>query len=129
MTKTNAMPRGVSRALEYIDTNIGERITLDELARVAFMSQFHFSRRFAKCVGKSPMRYVCWRRIDVAKRLLRDQSIKLGDVAYRCGFSSQSHFNEAFKRHTGVTPGAFRRELIAMTIPVIIAAVNQLLAA
>lgn len=98
------------RLLEYIDANIAEPITLEDLSRVACMSPHHLIRSFKAAVGVTPFRWLLKVRIRRAQLLL-GTSMPLSEVAYACGFSSQSHFCTVFKREMVITPSAWRRSL------------------
>ena len=76
------------------------------------MSPFHFLRTFRDATGLPPARYVQARRVESAKALLVDPAMPLAQVAYACGFASQSHFGAVFKAHTGATPGAWRAAVL-----------------
>lgn len=60
-------------------------------------------------VTSTEVRYVWQRRLDLARRLLRETGAPLVDVALACGYASQSHFTTAFKMAIGVTPAAYQR--------------------
>ena len=75
------------------------------------MSPFHFARQFKRLTGKAPMRYVLERRVEEAQRLIESGDLMNAEIAYRCGFSSQSHFCTAFKSITGKTVTEWRRSL------------------
>lgn len=101
----------IQRVIDFVDTNIGRKMQLPELADVAALSPYHFSRAFKRATGTSPLRYVWRRRVDRAKALLRNRDLSLTIIAIECGFSSQSHFTTTFKRSTGVTPAQYRVRL------------------
>jgi AraC-like DNA-binding protein len=93
----------------YIDSHIGERISLDELAREAGVSRFHFARQFRLSTGESPMEYLRRVRIERSKSILQTRDATIAEVAARLGFSDQSHFTRIFGRLVGVSPGSFAR--------------------
>ena len=95
-------------ALDYIDANLANDLTLDEIARAVAMSTGHFSHAFRNSIGIPPHRYVVERRIETAKSLLRDSDLPIGRVASSVGFSTASHFCNMFKRAVGKSPRAFR---------------------
>ncbi|WP_432735675.1 AraC family ligand binding domain-containing protein [Maridesulfovibrio sp. FT414] len=99
---------GISRAREYLDAFYDTPVTLDELAEVACMSQFHFVRSFSSQTGIPPHVYQLCRRIGAAKQLLCTD-MPLVDIAAETGFVDQSHFTNRFKAVVGVTPGQFRK--------------------
>ena len=81
---------------------------MTDLAEVACLSPYHFSRSFKQAVGVGPQRYVMQRRIDRAKTLMRRTKQPLAMIAQEAGFSDQSHLTSIFRRETGVTPGRYR---------------------
>ena len=101
-------PRRLNRVMEFIDTHLGEDLTIETLANEACLSPFHFARAFKVATGKAPHRYVTGRRIDNAKSLIADGRLPLADIAHLCGFSSQTQFTRCFKRIVGKTPGVYR---------------------
>jgi AraC family transcriptional regulator len=105
----NALPpKRLRRVQDYIESNLANPIDLSELASVANLSRFHFSRAFQDTVGETPLAYVNSRRIESAKRLVLQTEEPLSTVASQCGFLSQSHFSRNFKKLTGCTPTAYR---------------------
>ena len=102
--------QAVRRAREYLDAHYAENITLDDLARVAYLSPYHLTRVFTNEVGLPPHAYLTQVRIQYAKRLL-SSDCPLTDVAYDVGFSDQSHLNRRFKRIVGLTPGEYRKNV------------------
>ncbi len=101
--------RRLTRVLDFIDAALDRDLTLDELAREACLSPFHFARSFKAAMGASPHRYLLQRRLEHAKALLRAGALSITEVALACGFSSPAHFASSFRRATGVTPSLFRR--------------------
>src|SRR4029077_14404580 len=98
------------RVLAYIDEHLAEDITVADLANVACLSIFHFTRAFAATMGVPPHRYVSQRRLESAKAMIATGS-SLSEIAFNCQFSSQTSFARAFRRATGMTPGKYRRTL------------------
>jgi AraC family transcriptional regulator len=97
------------RVKAYIEDHIGQRISLDELARQAGVSRFHFARQFRLSTGESPMGYLRRVRIERSKSILQARETTIAEVAARLGFSDQSHFTRIFGRLVGVSPGSFAR--------------------
>lgn len=100
--------RKLQLVLSFIDANYDRDVSLTELASVAGMSTFHFSREFKKTTGKTPHQYLMKFRIERAKLLLAQSEMPLIEVGLRSGFSHQSHFTRLFHRLTGTTPQAYR---------------------
>jgi AraC family transcriptional regulator len=99
------------RVLAYIEEHLAEDITVAELANVACLSIFHFTRAFAGSMGVPPHRYLSRRRLESAKAMMATGRAPLSEIALECRFSSQSSFTRAFRRATGVTPAEYRRSL------------------
>lgn len=106
---THRNPDGIRRAIELVEYTLDQQVTLQELAKAAAMSTYHFARTFKATTGTTPMRFVWQRRIERARAMLADRSLPLAQVALACGFSSQAHFTTMFKQATGMTPAAWRR--------------------
>jgi AraC family transcriptional regulator len=94
---------------DYIEHNLGEAITLEDLAHVAGVSRFHFARQFRTRTGESPMSYLLRTRVDRAKMLLRDSRTRVIDISAELGFADQSHFARTFRRLVGMPPSAYAR--------------------
>jgi AraC family transcriptional regulator len=100
--------RKLELVLNFIEANYDRDLSLAELASVAGISTFHFSREFKKTTGKTPHQYLMKFRVDQAKMLLAKSEMPLIEVGLRSGFSHQSHFTRLFHRLTGTTPQAYR---------------------
>lgn len=99
--------RAIARAIAHIHAHPFDALSLVELAGVAHLSRFHFSRMFRSVTGYSPMQYVRNLRIEYAKQMLREETSTVATVAAHLGFFDQSHFSRTFRRITGTTPGHF----------------------
>lgn len=98
----------LGRVLRYIRENLNESIGLDELAAIAGLSKCHFSTMFKQSLGIPPYRYVLIQRIELAKRLLKQNDLAINEIALHCGFADQSHLTKHFRKASGKTPRAFR---------------------
>lgn len=98
----------VRRAREYLDAHYAEDVTLDALAREAYLSKYHLARVFCAEVGIPPHAYLTELRVAAARRLLAD-GCPISDAAYRVGFAAQTHLHRHFVRSCGVTPGGYAR--------------------
>jgi len=112
VSPTNGLSRErLQRVRDYIETHLEDRLTLADLAEVACLSPYHFSRSFKLAMGIGPWRYVMRRWIDRAKTLMRRTNLPLASIAVEVGFNDQSHLTSIFRRETGATPGQFRTAL------------------
>ncbi len=98
----------LNRVVEFIDANLENDISLAELAAVAALSPFHFSRAFRKSTGKTPQQYVMHQRLERAKLLLARPELPIVEVSLRSGFKNQSHFTSWFRKYTSLTPKLWR---------------------
>ena len=92
------------RAVDYIEDQLHEDLTVAEIARAVHMSQYHFSRLFKKATGQSPYRYVVEARAKRAKALLTSRKFSISEVAHQVGFADQSHLTNYVREFFGVTP-------------------------
>jgi AraC family transcriptional regulator len=92
----------------YIAANLADEVSPGDLADLVQMSTRQFFRFFSSTFGSTPHQYLMKERVRRAKELLSGGSLSI-DVAKVLGFSTQSHFNQVFKKITGATPGRFRR--------------------
>jgi AraC family transcriptional regulator len=102
-------PQRLERVLQYIEANLDDDITVNDLAEAACFSLFHFARAFHLAMGKPPHGYLSERRLDRAKQLLAHSDASLVDISLICRFSGQANFTKAFKRAMGVSPGRYRQ--------------------
>jgi AraC-like DNA-binding protein len=99
----------LDRVTGFIDSHLFDPVTLEDLAKVALLSRFHFSRRFQVTTGESPMSYLQRCRIERAKVLLRAGEHTVSEIATRLVFADHSHFARVFRRIAGCSPSAFAR--------------------
>jgi AraC-like DNA-binding protein len=100
--------RAVEAAL-WIDAHSDQPIDLENAARQAGLSSFHFLRLFAKVLGVTPHQYLVRSRLRHAARLLTDDARSITDVALDVGFADLSNFVRTFHRAAGVSPRRFRQ--------------------
>jgi AraC-like DNA-binding protein len=86
-------------------------MTIDEVAREAQMSRFHFIRRFNALFGETPHQFRIQAQIDRAKHLLALSDYSVTDVCMEIGFSSLGSFSDLFARRVGTPPSAYRRQI------------------
>jgi AraC-like DNA-binding protein len=99
----------VKRAKEYLTENFSTNISLEALARIAYLSPFHLLRAFRKAVGLPPHEYLINLRVECAKQLFA-KGRPIAEVAQEIGFCDQSHLSRQFKRIVGVTPGQYLKK-------------------
>ena len=97
----------INRAIDHITNNLGDSLRLDDIARVACFSPFHFHRVFRSLVGETLNVFIKRVRLERAVQMMSHRDASLTDIALACGFSSSSDFSRNFRAHYGVPPSAF----------------------
>ncbi len=95
--------------LDFVQAHLDQDLSLEVLAQQTGFSPYHFARLFRRTTGASPHQFVLHQRIERAQHLLNTGDLPLIHVARVCGFANQSHLTQAFKRHLGLTPRAYRQ--------------------
>lgn len=95
--------------VSYIHEHFTENITVEKLARMAMLSPYHFIRMFKKEIGYTPHEYIVNIRISTAKYLLMTTRHSIKEICFITGYSGESAFSAAFKKHVGLSPAAYRR--------------------
>ncbi len=101
----------VKAALAYMQAHCARRLTLSDVAEHVFVSQWHLSKLINRHTGKNFFDILNQLRVDRARDLLRDPSLKVHEVAERVGYADVAHFSKNFKRLTGKSPVEYRARL------------------
>jgi AraC family transcriptional regulator len=104
-------PKWLVRVVDKLKAEFTENLSTEELAAEADVHPVHLAAVFRRFHHETIGDYVQKLRINYASKLLLDKEIPLCEIAYSAGFSDQSHFTRIFKRHLGITPGAFRSSM------------------
>jgi AraC family transcriptional regulator len=105
-------PWQVRCATDLMIARLGQDLSLSEVADACGLSTNYFSRAFKQSLGTPPHRWLQLQRVLHAKSLLRNAGRSLSDIAAACGFADQSHFTRVFTSIVGVSPGAWRRQVL-----------------
>jgi AraC-like DNA-binding protein len=89
--------------------NLSESVTIDDMARAAMFSKFHFTRIFQRATGVSPGRFLSAIRLQRAKQLLVSTSLNVADISIQVGYNSVGTFSSRFTRSVGLSPTTYRR--------------------
>lgn len=95
----------------YIEDNLYDGITLDEISKEFYFSKTYIKSVFRKKTGKSIIKYVTMRKVDEAKKLISQGRFSVTEIAYKLGFSSLHYFSRIFKQHTRMTPTEYARRI------------------
>jgi len=87
-------------------------LRLSTLANAAGLSTFHFARQFKAATGESPAAYLMRMRLEIAREMVENSLMSLGEIAAQTGFSSQSHFTNRFRATYGIAPQAYRHRIL-----------------
>ena len=109
-SKGSLAPWQLSRVIDYMKAQLATDPTLEDLGRLVGLSACHLARSFKLAMGVPPHRYLIDQRIDKACTLLAETTRSVAEIALSVGYDDPSYFSRLFKRHTGATPLAYRRE-------------------
>lgn len=101
----------VNQAIAYIEKHYAEKLTLQDVAEVCYVSQWHLSKLLNKYSEQSFYDLLNGIRINAAKELLRDPSLRVGDVGMRVGYVDSAHFARIFKKLTGCSANEYRNHM------------------
>jgi AraC-like DNA-binding protein len=102
----------IGRPMAEVHRRPEDRWSVEMMAGFAHLSRSRFSQRFGELTGEAPMQYVTRVRMHRAREELRAGRVTIAELAGRFGYESAPAFARAFKRHTGLSPGAVRRERV-----------------
>lgn len=103
----------INKTLDYIESNLDNQFTLDELALVANFSKFHFHRIFLGVIGETPFQFINRLRLQrAATFLMMNQGLSVSELAVQCGYTDISVFSRNFKQHFGTSPTSWRKQML-----------------
>src|ERR1044071_2179241 len=100
--------RAVERVITSARGRLCEPISLHDMSRVAYLSEFHFNRVFHQITGLPPAKFISAMRLDEAKRLLLNTNLSITDICFEVGYNSLSTFARRFNERVGLGPREFR---------------------
>lgn len=95
----------------YINDNLDKQIKLNDIATLLNISQFYFCHLFKQSTGIAPYQYVIQQRIEKVKKLIKQNNLPLIEIAYDCGFGSQSQMTQHFRKSVGMTPKVYQKKM------------------
>ena len=99
----------VDRAIDYIQSHLTDKLSVEEIAANAGYSASYFSHLFAEETGLSPYQFVVKSRIEHAQQLLKTTRQTVQEIAFQCGFNSAANFCYTFRKLVGTSPHEYRR--------------------
>lgn len=102
-------PDKIRIAIEYVEQNLTTVESVEEIAQVANLSLYYFTRLFKKTMGLTPLQYVTKLRLERAIRLLKETDYNIEVIAVMVGYANASYFIKVFKQWIGYPPGEFRQ--------------------
>jgi AraC-like DNA-binding protein/ligand-binding sensor protein len=111
VARSPAEPPTVTKAKDYVEAHLDQPITLEQMGRHVGVSRFHFCKLFKKSTGMTLTEHVARMRLEKAKAMLVDPSVRISEAAFAAGFGSIPQFNSVFKRYVGVAPTEYRESL------------------
>ncbi|WP_052737654.1 AraC family transcriptional regulator [Bacillus sp. SA1-12] len=98
----------VTKAISFIEVNFSHELTLEEISSHVNLSPYYFLRLFKKSTNLTPIQYLIRHRLNHAKHLLHNTDYSIKSIAFTCGFHSETHFINSFKKANGLPPNKFR---------------------
>ena len=99
----------IGRVLRLLHALPDRPWTVDELAKEAAISRAALAKRFVELFGQSPIHYLAGWRMHLARHMLRETTLGIGEIAGRVGYESEAAFNRAFRRFVGSPPATWRQ--------------------
>lgn len=107
----NASSFIINNAIKYIESNYAHKITLSEVAEKTYISQWHLSKLLNRNLGQNFSEILNGIRIKEAQKLLKDPSLRIGDIAEQVGFIDMAHFSRVFKKVVGMSANEYRNTI------------------
>ena len=102
--------QSLNKAIDYIEDNLLQDITCDEVAKHIYISTFHFQRTFNILTTLTTGEYIRNRRLSLAAQELTKENVKVIDIAFKYGYETPESFSKAFSRFHGITPNQAKKE-------------------
>ncbi len=108
--KEKEVPEKIKICLKYLEDNFSKKITLKDLGTLSGYSDLHLLRLFKQTLNFTPHEYLTEIRLKNAKKMIYDNpEMTIEDIAFNCGFNSESHFKQLFKKNFNETIGSFKK--------------------
>lgn len=110
--KTENHKEEIKNTINYITEHLGEKLTLDELSKIAMMGKTNYSVAFKRIMGMTVWEYILNARVELAINYILENSknLSIAEIAMLCGFNNTANFNKAFKKIKGKTPREYMKK-------------------
>ena len=105
----------IGAAISHLEANCQKPITLNQLAKIAHMSNRNFARSFQAATGNSPIAHLIQLRVNSGAAMLRRTELSVTEIAFQVGFSDSNYFSRQFRKLLGTTPGQYRQQHATLT--------------
>jgi AraC family transcriptional regulator len=101
-------PQAARRIREYIESNLDQSLSLENIARENGLGTWAFKKMFRETFGQPPHAFIMERRVAQAESFIRNSTMALKEIAFACGFADQAHMTRVFRAVRKITPGSLR---------------------
>ncbi len=109
MEKESRTLQKIKYSINYIKNNFRRDLTLEEIAREAGLSKYHYCREFKKATDLTPVEFINRTRCEFAKNLLESNKYSIADISEMCGFATSAHFSKTFRGFFGIYPSDYNK--------------------
>ena len=106
--KESSASERIDHSIVYIHKHLSEELSVEELARIEFLSPSRYRTLFKETLGISPIEYISQQRMRLACHLIEHGDLSLSQIAEACGYSDRLYFQRVFKKYIGITPGGYK---------------------
>ncbi len=114
LSKSNSINSTLEYIISYMNSQIGQKLTLDDLCTHTGMSKASISSLFANQTGRGPIEYFIYLKTELAKKYLREDNYNITQIAYMLGYSTVHYFSRQFKKITGMSPSQYTNSVKAI---------------
>lgn len=106
--KESSASERIDHSIVYIHKHLSEELSVEELARIEFLSPSRYRTLFKETLGISPIEYISQQRMRLACHLIEHGDLSLSQISEACGYSDRLYFQRVFKKYIGITPGGYK---------------------
>lgn len=114
LSKSNSINSTLEYILSYMNSHIGQKLTLDDLCTHSGMSKASISALFSNQLGRGPIEHFIYLKTELAKKYLREDNYNITQIAYMLGYSTVHYFSRQFKKFTGMSPSQYTNSVKAI---------------